>query len=143
MLQDNEELRELIRKNALLNAVQHGGKAQAGPIVGKLLGEKKELRSQAKELTLLINEILAEVNSLSAEEQKRIVAEKWPQTQEKKKIEEEKRLPPLPNADKYKQIVTRFSPNPDCVIHLGSARAILLSHEYARMYNGTILRFED
>lgn len=144
MLQDNEELRELIRKNALLNAVQHGGKAQAGPIVGKLLGEKKELRSQAKELTLLINEILAEVNSLSAEEQKRIVAEKWPQTQEKKKVEEEKRLPPLPNADKYKQIVTRFSPNPDCVIHLGSARAILLSHEYARMYNGKfILRFED
>ena len=53
-------------------------------------------------------------------------------------------LPPLPNADKYKQIVTRFSPNPDCVLHLGSARAILLSHEYARMYNGKfILRFED
>ena len=144
MLRDNEELRELIRKNALLNAAQYGGKAQAGPIVGKLLGEKKELRSQAKELTALINEILTEVNNLSAEEQKRIVAEKWPQTQEKKKVEEEKRLPPLPNADKHKIIVTRFSPNPDCVIHLGSARAILLSHEYARMYNGKfILRFED
>jgi glutamyl-tRNA synthetase len=144
MLQDDNELKELIKKIALLNAVQHGGKAQAGPIVGKLLGEKQELRSQAKELTILINNILSEVNNLSVEEQKQIVTEKWPQTQEKKKTEEEKRLPPLPKADKYKQIVTRFSPNPDCVIHLGSARAILLSHEYARMYNGKfILRFED
>ena len=62
----------------------------------------------------------------------------------KKRKPEEKRLSPLPNADKYAQIVTRFSPNPDCVLHLGSARAILLSHEYARMYNGKfILRFED
>ena len=144
MLQDDNELKELTKKIALLNAVQHGGKAQAGPIVGKLLGEKQELRSQAKELTILINNILSEVNSLSVEEQNQIVTEKWPQTQEKKKTEEEKRLPPLPKADKYKQIVTRFSPNPDCVIHLGSARAILLSHEYARMYNGKfILRFED
>lgn len=144
MLRDNEELRDLIRKYAFLNAVQHSGKAQAGPIVGKLLGEKQELRAQAKELTLLIKEVLAEVNGLSAEEQKRIVANKWPQTQEKKKPEEEKRLPPLPNIDNYSQVVTRFSPNPDCVLHLGSARAILLSHEYARMYNGKfILRFED
>lgn len=144
MLRDNQELRELIRKSALLNAVQHDGKAQAGPIVGKLLGEKQELRSQAKELTLFINEVLNEVNNLPIAEQKRIVAENWPQTQEKKKIEEEKHLPKLPNTDKYKQIVTRFSPNPDCVLHLGSARAIILSHEYARMYNGKfILRFED
>jgi glutamyl-tRNA synthetase len=144
MLQDNEELRELIRKNALLNAVQHGGKAQAGPIVGKLLGEKAELRSQAKELTGLINEILAEVNGLSPEDQRLIVAEKWPQTPKKPKVEEEKRLPPLPNVEKYKQVVTRFSPNPDCVLHLGSARAILLSYEYAQMYKGKfVLRFED
>jgi glutamyl-tRNA synthetase len=145
MLKEDAELREFIRKTALLNAVSHGGKAQAGPIVGKLLGERAELRVKAKELNALIGEVLAEINALSQEEQKCIVAEKWPETQERKeKVEEEKHLPKLPNADKYKQIVTRFSPNPDCVLHLGSARAILLSHEYARMYNGKfILRFED
>jgi glutamyl-tRNA synthetase len=143
MLQDNQELRDSIRKSALLNAVSHDGKAQIGAILGKLLGEKAELRSQVKELSVVINEVLAEVNSLPLEEQKRIVNEKWPETQ-KKAVAEEKKLPPLPNVDKYKQVVTRFSPNPDCVIHLGSARAILLSHEYARMYNGKfILRFED
>ena len=143
-LENDNELRELIRKAALLNAVTHGGKAQAGPIIGKILGEKAELRAKAKELTGLINTVLGEVNSLSAEEQRRIVEEKWPETLRKEKVEEEKKLPPLPNTSKYAQIVTRFSPNPDCVLHLGSARAIILSHEYARIYNGKfILRFED
>ncbi|MFB3889004.1 MAG: glutamate--tRNA ligase [Candidatus Bathyarchaeia archaeon] len=144
MLGSDSELKETIRKAALLNAVQHDGKAQAGPIIGKILGERADLRSRVKELSALVNEVLNEVNSLSAEEQKRIVAEKWPETLKKEKVDEEKRLPPLPNAEKYKRVVTRFSPNPDCVLHLGSARAIILSHEYARLYNGKfILRFED
>jgi glutamyl-tRNA synthetase len=141
---DNKELRELVRKAALLNAIQHDGKAQAGPIVGKVVGEKQELRTKVKELSGLVSEVLEEVNGLSIEEQKRIVEGKWPEALKKEKVEEEKRLPALPNADKYARVVTRFSPNPDCVLHLGSARAIILSHEYARIYKGKfILRFED
>src|SRR5207247_9233009 len=55
-----------------------------------------------------------------------------------------KALPPLLNADKYTTIVTRFAPNPDFVLHLGSIRAIILSHDYARMYKGRfLLRFDD
>ena len=142
-LENDIELREFIRKAALLNAVGHDGKAQAGAMVGKILGEKAELRSRVKELSGIINAVVGEVNNLSLAEQKTIVEKNWPETQKKEKVEE-KHLPPLPNADKYKQIVTRFSPNPDCVLHLGSARAILLSHEYARLYKGKfILRFED
>jgi len=144
-LENDKDLRELVRKAALLNAVQHGGKAQTGAIIGKIIGEKQELKTKAKDLSRLIRKVVDEVNSLSMEEQKRIVKEKWPEALKKEKAEkEEKGLPPLPNADKYKQIVTRFSPNPDCVLHLGSARAIILSHEYARLYTGKfILRFED
>ena len=144
-LENDKALRELIRKNALLNALQHGGKAQAGAIVGRIIGEKQELKTKAKELSALINKVVNEVNSLSIKEQKQIVEEKWPEILKKEKAEEkEKRLPPLPNADKYAQIVTRFSPNPDCVLHLGSARAIILSHEYACLYKGKfMLRFED
>jgi glutamyl-tRNA synthetase len=142
-LENDIELREFIRKAALLNAVGHDGKAQAGNLVGKVLGERADLRSHVKELSAVINSVVAEVNGLPLSEQKKIVEEKWPETQKKHEAEE-KKLPPLPNADKYKQIVTRFSPNPDCVLHLGSARAIVLSHEYARMYSGKfILRFED
>ncbi len=142
-LENDSDLRDLIRKAALLNAVSHDGKAQAGAMVGKILGEKAELRSRVKELSVVINAVVNEVNSLSLAEQKTIVEANWPETQKKEKAEE-KKLHPLPNADKYSKIVTRFSPNPDCVLHLGSARAILLSHEYARIYNGKfILRFED
>jgi glutamyl-tRNA synthetase len=142
-LENDSELRILIRKAALLNAVGHDGKAQAGAMVGKILGEKAELRSRVKELSGVINAVVNEVNNLSLSEQKAIVEANWPETQKKEKAEE-KKLPSLPNADRYGKIVTRFSPNPDCVLHLGSARAILLSHEYARLYNGKfILRFED
>ena len=141
---ENIEITELIRKFALLNAVKHDGKAQTGPVIGKVLAEKPELKAKAKEITVLINKVVAEINALTLEEQKSIVEEKWPETLTREKAEEEKRLPPLPNADKYAVVVTRFSPNPDCVLHLGSARAIILSHEYARMYRGKfILRFED
>jgi len=138
------ELKELIRKIALLNAIRHDGKARTGPVIGKLLGEKPELRAKVKEISSLVSNVVQEVNSLSLNEQKRIVEEKWPEILVKEKVEEEKRLPPLPNVDKYAQVVTRFSPNPDCVLHLGSARAIILCYEYTRMYKGKfILRFED
>jgi len=143
-LENENGLVESIRKAALQNALDHGGKAQQGPIIGKLLGEHANLRARVKELTSLVNVTLAEINSMSQEEQKGIVEEKWPELLRKEKTEEEKKLPPLPNTAKYTKIVTRFSPNPDCVLHLGSARAIILSHEYARLYNGKfILRFED
>jgi glutamyl-tRNA synthetase len=143
-LADDKELRRLVLKVAMLNAIQHGGKAQAGALTGKIIGEKQELKTRAKELAALLNEVVGEVNTLSIEDQKRAVLENWPESLKKEKVEEEKHLSPLPNADKYVNVVTRFSPNPDCVLHLGSARAIILSHEYARMYNGKfILRFED
>lgn len=143
-IQDDAELRELVRKTALLNAIRHDGKAQAGPIIGKILGEKAELRTKVKELSALVNDVLAEVNSLLLNEQHHMVEEKWPETLLKEKVEEEKRLPPLSNVEKYAQVVTRFSPNPDCVLHLGSARAIILCYEYAQLYKGKfVLRFED
>ena len=138
------ELEEVIRKIALLNAIRHEGKAQAGPVIGKILGEKSEFRTKVKELSTLVNDIVRQVNNLPLSDQQRIVEEKWPEALVKEKVEEEKHLPSLPNADKYTQVVTRFSPNPDCVLHLGSARAIILCYEYARMYRGKfILRFED
>jgi len=143
-LKEDVELREIIRKIALLNAIRHDGKAQAGPVIGKVLGEKPELKTRVRELSALVADVVKEVNGLPLREQQRIVKKEWPETLIKERIEEEKRLPPLPNVDKYNRVVTRFSPNPDCVLHMGSARAIILCYEYARMYKGKfILRFED
>jgi glutamyl-tRNA synthetase len=142
--QQDAELREFAKKIALLNAVRHDGKAEVGPVVGTILGEKPQFRTRVKEVSAFINDVVQEVNSLPIAEQKQIIEEKWPEALLKQKTDGEKRLSPLPNASKYAQVVTRYAPNPDCVLHLGSARAIILCYEYAQMYDGKfILRFED
>jgi glutamyl-tRNA synthetase len=138
------EIREVIRKLALLNAVNYKGKAQAGAVIGKLLAEKPSLKAKVKEVGPVVADIIKKVNKLSLEAQRKIVEDNWPELLVKEKVEEEKRLPKLPNVERYECVVTRFSPNPDCAIHLGSARAIVLCSEYAKMYKGSfILRFED
>lgn len=92
----------------------------------------------------MIEVVVQEVNNLSFEKQRKIVEERWPEALVKEKVEVAKRLPPLPNVEKYERVVTRFSPNPDCALHLGSTRAIILCYEYAKMYDGLFyLRFED
>lgn len=143
-LSSNVELREKIRKIALLNAINHEGEAQQGPVVGKLLAEMPHLKPKVKELVSTAVQIIKEVNELGFESQKRIVEKNWPETLVREKLKEEKKLPPLSNVDQYEMVVTRFSPNPDAPIHLGSARAIVLCHEYAKMYDGKFfVRFED
>jgi glutamyl-tRNA synthetase len=141
---EEKEARELIKKIVLLNALRYGGKASSKPVLGKLLGEHPQFRRRIKEIAPIISEIVQEINALPLEKQKKIAAEKWPEALTEEKAEEKRQLPPLPNAEKYERVVTRFSPNPDFVLHLGSARAIILSHDYAKMYNGLFyLRFED
>lgn len=141
---EEKEAKEIIKKFVLLNALRYGGKASAKPVFGKLLGEYPQFRRKIKEISTIINDVVQESNNLSLEEQKAIVEKEWPEALAEEKLEETKQLPPLPNVKKYKKIVTRFSPNPDFVLHLGSARAIILSHDYAKMYNGSfLLRFED
>ncbi|HKZ93224.1 MAG TPA: glutamate--tRNA ligase [Candidatus Bathyarchaeia archaeon] len=140
---DNTE-REAIKKIALLNALNYGGKAQFQPVLGKLLTEQPQLKTKIKEIAPIIQGIVAEVNKLPIEKQKKIVEEKWPEALVKTRVEVERTLPSLSNVDKYERVVTRFAPNPDCMLHLGSARAIVLCDEYAKMYNGSFrVRLED
>jgi glutamyl-tRNA synthetase len=141
----HSEIKETIRKIALTNAIEHEGKAQPKPVLGRLLAENPELRRKVAEATSLVDAVVHKVNSLTIEKQKKIIRKLWPTLlEEKSKVEEKKGLPPLPNIEKYKQVVTRFAPNPDAVLHIGSTRAVILSHEYARMYDGLfVLRFED
>ncbi|MEM3601871.1 MAG: glutamate--tRNA ligase, partial [Candidatus Bathyarchaeia archaeon] len=63
-LKEQAELRELILKFALINAIKHEGKALKGPVIGKVLAEKPELRARAKEITKMIEEVVEEVNNL-------------------------------------------------------------------------------
>jgi len=137
-------LDEAIRKAAVLNAIRHDGKADPGAVLGNLLGENPELKPRARELMPTVQHIVKDINSTPLTQLTQEASEKWLTDLTREKPEEVRKLPPLPNAAKYQTIVTRVAPNPDFVLHLGNARAAILSHDYARMYNGKfIVRFED
>ncbi|MDI9620096.1 MAG: glutamate--tRNA ligase [Candidatus Nezhaarchaeota archaeon] len=139
-----EDVVKLVKKHAYLNAYEHGGKASQGPVLGKILAERPELRSKVKELVKLVAEVIDEVNGMGFAEVKNKVETEYPEALSKKREAVEKVLPPLPNVDKYKLVVTRFAPNPDAPLHLGSLRPLIISYEYARAYKGKfILRFDD
>lgn len=147
-----EDTEKIVLIAALLNAIQHKGRAELNAVIGRVLAEHPELRQRAGEIADLARTSVNRVNSLTLSEQTEllmslrpgILEEERKRREEMKRVQEKKGLPPLPDADKYQKIVTRFAPNPDSVLHLGSTRAIILSHDYARLYNGRfILRFED
>ena len=136
------EITEKIRKAAILNAIRHDGRADPQAVLGNLLGDNAELRSKVKEILPLVRQVVQEVNSLPSQKLTEL-AQSWSAEVTKEHVEEVRQLPPLPNADKYPLIVTRIAPNPDFVLHIGNARAAVLSHDYARMYKGKfIVRFE-
>jgi glutamyl-tRNA synthetase len=136
-----KELEKEIIKYALLNAVQHDGKADVQSVLGKILGEKPEFRNKIKELISDIKKIVTDVNSWSKEKQE-IEMKKLGVTIEKK-VEEKKELADLPNAVMGK-VITAFPPEPSKYPHIGHAKAALVNYLYAKKYKGKfILRFED
>jgi len=117
-----EEIRELIEKYALQNAVKYNAAPNAGAVMGKLMGEHPELRSRAKEVSPLVSEVLASVEKTSPEEWKRRLEEIAPELllQLSAKKEPDKGLPSLEGAENG--VVMRFAPNPNGPPTLGSAR---------------------
>jgi len=131
-----------IRELALKNAIQHQGKADPKAVLASLLSQNPDLRKKAKELMQEAAREVEKVNSLAGEEQKKEFDALGGKIEKKK--EEEKKLPPLPNAGSYKEIVLRFEPSPSGPLHFGHARAIILNDEYAKLYKGKlILRIAD
>ena len=129
-------MEEIIWKHVVLNAKKYG-KPNVKAVMGKVLSEKPELRSRAKEVLEKVKRIVEEFENLE-EERKRELFEKF---EEERKTERRVSLPPLPNADR---VVMRFAPNPNGPATLGSARGIVINSEYVKMYNGVfILRFDD
>ena len=64
--------KEVIRKYALKNAVEHGGRAVQGSILSSLFAEGLE-KNNVKEVIPSIQEVLKEINALSIEEQKKTI----------------------------------------------------------------------
>ena len=137
---DNVE--SLIRKYALQNAVFFKGKANPKAIVGKILGECPEYRTKVQEITETINAIVADVNAMDPEAQKKALEEIDPSMLVKEKKERKYELPDLENVDG--KVVMRIAPGPSGPLHIGHTRVSILNDEYVKRYGGTLMcRFED
>lgn len=136
-----DEIKIVIRKYALQNALKYG-KAEPGRIMGKVLGERPELRERAKdEILAEIAKIVSEVNKMKKEDIEKELKKIAPELLEAKK-EEKKELKELREVGE--KVIMRFAPSPSGPMHLGHTYVLGLNSEYCRRYRGKlILRIED
>ena len=137
-----EDETQTIRKYALQNAVFFNGKANPKAVLGKVLGECPELRSKAGEVREAVEAIVADVNAMGLDAQKKALEGIDSSLLVKEKKERKYELPELENVEG--KVVMRIAPGPSGPLHIGHTRASVLNDEYVKRYGGElVLRFED
>ncbi|MHA1985197.1 MAG: glutamate--tRNA ligase [Promethearchaeota archaeon] len=141
---EDKEIIKILWINGLKNAIEFSGIPNKKAVMGKLMAERKDLRSQTKAIIPKLDQILEEIINLNLEEQKKKLLELDPTAFEKKEVKtEEKVLPPLPEIENYEKIVMRLAPYPSGALHIGNARMVVLNDEYIKRYNGELILFYD
>jgi len=141
---DIDEIKKLIWIFGLTNAVKFEGKPNLKAIMGKLMSQKPELRTQVSDIKPVLDETIVEISKLTIDEQKEKLLQLDPTALEKKVTsKEQKELPDLPNTQNYDKIVMRLAPYPSGALHIGNARMVILNSEYVKRYNGELILFFD
>ncbi|MHA1619923.1 MAG: glutamate--tRNA ligase [Promethearchaeota archaeon] len=139
-----DHVEKILWTEGLKNAIHFKGKANPKAVLGKLMRDRPDLRSQAKTLKTLVYQIIEKINSLTVEEQTTKVLSLDPHAldPEEKHEAEKKVLPDLPGAEQGK-VVMRLAPYPSGALHIGNARMVVLNDEYVKRYNGKLLLVFD
>ena len=134
-----------IEKYALQNAVKYGQAPQLKSVMGKLMGEFPQLRSDPSAMSEALEGIISKIVKENPEAWESRLSEIAPELVEALAVKKDpyKGLKPLEGA-RIGEVVMRFAPNPNGPATLGSARGMVVNSEYAKMYKGKfILRFDD
>jgi glutamyl-tRNA synthetase len=141
---DGREIKDLIRKYALQNALKYQKAPQKGAVMGKVLGEHPELKRSAREIAGIVDDVLVEVDKLGSDRWREELERVAPALIDELSLRKEpdKGLPDLEGGDDG--VIMRFAPNPNGTPTLGNARGIVVNAAYVRRYGGKlILRFDD
>ena len=145
--QPDSETADLIRAYCLQNALQYEGQGKAGSVIGRLMGERTDLRAHGKEISPMVASLVEEANMKAGESGLESIREELrslaPHLLEKQVKERRQGLPELPEADAGK-VILRFAPNPNGPLSFGHSRGVVINSEYAKSLGGKlILRFDD
>jgi glutamyl-tRNA synthetase len=135
-------MKDRIRIFALQNALEHGGKASMGSVMGRAMSTFPELKADPRSTSALVKGIVDSVNSMGPADRSSEL-ERLGGPEERTIRERNTDLPELPG-DTVTGVRMRFAPGPSGPLHLGHSRAAILNDEYVKRYGGVfILRFED
>ena len=141
----SEDLHKLALKYALINAFQYGGTPNSKAVTGKIMAELPEVRKQAKDVILAVEEAINQISKMSNKDIENKLREVYPEhfSEKPKEKEAPKVLPPLEGAEMGK-VVTRLPPEPNGYPHIGHGMSFYFNYYYAKKYDGkVILRFDD
>ena len=100
----DSEIINIVRKYALQNAVEYDGAGQSGSVLGRILGERPDLRSKARELKQLVDIEVDDANIMAQdkgiEEVRELLESTNPEALNRQKQVKRTGLKELPNAKK-------------------------------------------
>lgn len=141
---NEKEIKNILWKNGLKNAIEFDGKPNKKAIIGKLMAQREDLRPHAKKILPLVDEIIKELSKLNIEQQIEELLKLDPHALDRKITKgEEKILPDLPNINNYNKVLMRLAPYPSGALHIGNARMVILNDEYVKKYDGELILFFD